>query len=257
MKQEYIKLGLKAKGNDIEFIASDETKDRHGDVISLDSWDLANFLKAPRMLVDHWHSVENIVGKWASVRIDKSADSPGLKMKAIFHNITRLSRETAEMVKRGFLDTVSVGFIPHLDKGVGENGEDIDVPRNELIEVSLVTVPANPNASQIKSLLEEDKSDQEETKEIEKFLTVDNIAEKVPTEDKIDDKSIEKTKEIADEVKNNEIKPKEKCKDTPEDIGQSKGRRLSIQEKKVLIARSALKKSAKAINFALNRLNKK
>jgi len=257
MKQQYIKLDLKAKGDSIEFIASDETKDRHGDVITLESWDLANFLKAPRMLIDHWHSVENIVGKWADVRIDKATDNPGLKMKAVFHNITRLSREVSEMVKKGFLNTVSVGFIPHMDVKTGADGEEIQVPRNELIEVSLVTVPANPNAQQIKSLMEAGQMGDDEKKDIEDFLTVDKSVEKEEKpviEDNKEDVSIE---EKADEVKNNEIKPEEKQKDTPVDIGKSKGRRLSSSEKKLLIARSALKESAKQINFALNKINLK
>ena len=260
MKQQYIKLELKANGGDIEFIASDETKDRHGDVISLESWDLANFLSAPRMLIDHWHSVENIVGKWTNVRVDKSTENPGLKMKAVFHNITRLSREVSEMVKKGFLNTVSVGFIPHMDTKTGADGEEMQIPRNELIEVSLVTVPANPNAQQIKSLMEAGQMGLEEKKDLEEFLTVDNLdekEEKTEVEDNNEEVSIAENEELADEVKEEEIKPTEKGKDTPEDIGKSKGRRLSPSEKKLLIARSALKESAKQINFALNRINLK
>ena len=96
MKKQYLKGSLqKTSKGAIEFIASDETRDRHGDVISLDSWDLDSFKKAPRMLVNHesW-DVSKIVGKWEDIHIDKSSDTPGLKMKANFHDITEVARET-------------------------------------------------------------------------------------------------------------------------------------------------------------------
>ena len=192
MEKKYIQGSLvKADDGGLDFIASDETRDRQGEVIPLESWDLKNFIKAPRMLVDHWHSVENIVGKWDNIRIETGGDRPGLKMRAIFHNFTELAKETAKMVKGGFLDTVSVGFIPHTD--MNENNEEIE--RNELIEVSLVTVPANPNAVQIRSLINTGK-EKEHSTEIDKFVNGEEIKEvKADEVIKIKDKPAEIKKE--------------------------------------------------------------
>ncbi len=53
------------------------------------------------------------------------------------------------MVKGGILNAVSIGFIPNQDKMVTKDVDGIDIPvyeETELVEVSLVTVPANPNA---------------------------------------------------------------------------------------------------------------
>lgn len=138
------KIAIQKAENKITVIASDETLDRHGDVLPIDAWDLSKFKKAPRMLVDHDHQVSSIVGKWENVRIEGKQ----MLMDAVFHDITELARAVKEMVIQGFLDTVSVGFIWH---GPERDG---DRPSFELIETSWVTVPANPNAHISKSLIE-------------------------------------------------------------------------------------------------------
>jgi|TARA_Y100000310_G_scaffold78987_1_gene75645 HK97 family phage prohead protease len=270
MKTEYIK-GLLKKSDDgkFQFIASDETKDRHGEVIPIASWDLKNFNKAPRLLVDHDHRVEKIVGKASNMRIEKS-DKPQLVFDAIFHEITELSREVKEMVVNGFLDTVSVGFIPHEPEGDG------DISMNELVEVSLVTVPANPNAGQIKSLMEKEEKS-ETKKQIEKFVA--------PACDKSAQMTITSIKEVKGEYEvvcmlngeekiythvlipgqdiNGESvakivdKPAEKHVATQQDKGRSnKGRSLSSSDRKLAITRRSLKEAVKIITFALSEVNK-
>jgi len=144
-------------------VASDETLDRHGDVLKLEYWDLSEFKKAPRLLVDHDHRVESIVGKAENTRIDTGLQA--LTFEPVFHGITQLSREVKEMVEQGFLDTVSVGFIPHGPEGDGGN------PRYELIEISFVTVGANPNArvKAFQEKMKEAKITDEEKGKIEEF----------------------------------------------------------------------------------------
>ena len=54
-----------------------------------------------------------------------------------------------DLVRAGFLSAVSVGFIPDADSMTTRAIEGTDVPvynRTELVEVSLVLVPSNPNA---------------------------------------------------------------------------------------------------------------
>ncbi len=162
MKKQFLKakVDVKADGNRVTVIASDETLDRHGDVLPIDQWDLSKFKVAPRMLVDHDHTVSSIVGKWENVRIEGKQ----LLMDAVFHDITELARAVKEMVIQKFLDTVSVGFI--------FNGpeKDGDRPSFELIETSWVTVPANPSArvqTSLKSLA--DKISDDEKNKIKDF----------------------------------------------------------------------------------------
>lgn len=138
------KVEIKQADNLITVIASDETLDRHGDVLPIDQWDLTKFLLSPRMLVDHNHEVASIVGKWVNTRIENGK----LMMDAVFHDITELSTAVKEMVVQGFLDTVSVGFIFHGPENDGGR------PSFELIETSWVTVPANPSARVVKGILD-------------------------------------------------------------------------------------------------------
>lgn len=130
------KIALEKAGDRITVVASDETLDRHGDVLPIENWDLTKFLGSPRMLVDHNHQVASIVGRWGNVRIEGKQ----LKMDAEFHEFTDLAKAVKEMVENDFLDTVSVGFIHH---GPREDGGSDSF---ELIETSWVTVPANPSA---------------------------------------------------------------------------------------------------------------
>lgn len=158
MEKRFIQgLLEKAEDNVFTFVASDESPDRHGDVLPIDNWDLKNYKRAPRLLADHDHRVEKIVGKAEKIRVEGTGKKRKLVFNAVFHELTELSRAVAQMVRDGFLNTVSVGFIPH--------GEDVDgkydpFARMELVEISLVTVPANPNAQQIKSLMEAEEKEE-------------------------------------------------------------------------------------------------
>lgn len=158
-KEQYLKakIVIHKEEKKITVIASDETLDRHGDVLPIESWDLTKFLTAPRMLVDHDHSVASIVGKWENVRIEGKK----LLMDANFHDFTDLAKAVKQMVEEGYLNTVSVGFIYNGPEGDGQR------PTFELIETSWVTVPANPSAritESLKSAMEKSLSAEEEQK---------------------------------------------------------------------------------------------
>lgn len=141
------KVAIAKDAGKITVVASDETLDRHGDVLPIEQWDISKFVEAPRMLIDHDHSVKSIVGRWRNPRIVGKQ----LLMDAEFHAITPLAKEVCQMVEEGFLNTVSVGFIWH------EPDQDGGRPSFELIETSWVSVPANPSArvqASLKSAME-------------------------------------------------------------------------------------------------------
>lgn len=155
------KIGVEKANGKVTVIASDETLDRHGDVLPIDQWDLSKFLLSPRMLIDHNHEVASIVGRWNNTRIVGNK----LLMDADFHEITDISKAVKQMVEEGYLDTVSVGFI--YNDPTADGGR----PSFELIETSWVTVPANPSArvqASFKSALEKTLTE-EQVKEIEDF----------------------------------------------------------------------------------------
>lgn len=156
-------IAKKAEDGKIEFVASDETVDRSGESIPLSSWDLDNYKKSPRLLVDHDYRVESIVGVAKNVRIENSA----LVFEPVFHELTETAKTVKAMVTEGVLDTVSVGFLRKGDKKSGI--------KNELMEISFVAVPCNPSARAIKSA--------EDAQKIEEFVSSGQPAQETVEEE--------------------------------------------------------------------------
>lgn len=51
------------EGGTFRVVATDETKDRDGDIITLDGWDIENYLNNPVILANHEYEIEMIIGK--------------------------------------------------------------------------------------------------------------------------------------------------------------------------------------------------
>jgi HK97 family phage prohead protease len=162
MKNVFLNAQLKKDnaGDVLTFIASDETLDRMNEVIPIDSWDLKNFKKNPILLVNHDYAVQNIVGLAKNIRVEDKQ----LLFEPQFHGLTQLSLEVKALVEADILNTVSVGFMP---KGPKKDGDKIS---NELFEISFVPVPANPSASRIKSIMDEEKIDAEKKSAIDEWV---------------------------------------------------------------------------------------
>lgn len=129
---------------DLEFVMSDETVDRYGDVIEVKGWDLKWFKKNPIALFGHSNGFP--IGKWVDVREEDGK----LKGKLVFADEGTSTRidELRRLVDQGVLKAVSVGFIPKeaeaMDKENPYSG--LRFKKQELVECSLVAVPANPAA---------------------------------------------------------------------------------------------------------------
>ncbi len=130
----------------MEFILSDETPDRLGDVIMANGWDLTNFKKNPVALWAHRHDAPPI-GRWKDLRVEKGLLRGHLEM-APAGTSARID-EIRKLIDAGILRAVSVGFRPLETKPRksldGMFAGEIYV-RQELVETSLVSVPANPNS---------------------------------------------------------------------------------------------------------------
>jgi len=139
------------KLNDLtfEFTASTEDIDRDGEVIEAKGWDLKNFKKNP--VITYAHNYQALpIGKAPKVWVSEG------KLKNHVEFPPSGTYEFADIVRRlvegGFLKTESVGFKPYPDSIIEvEDGDGIKTPRrrltkNELLEISIVPVPSNPNA---------------------------------------------------------------------------------------------------------------
>lgn len=129
----------------MDFIASDETLDRYDEVVKVDGWDLKAF-KANPVIVDchDYSSITRILGKSPEITVRDGK----LINRVEFCLDNPMGNLAWKMAKGGFIKSESVGFIPH----EWQNGKNSDQPartytKQELLEVSLVVVPANPGAT--------------------------------------------------------------------------------------------------------------
>ncbi len=127
-------------GEGMDFVLSDGSLDRHGTRINPKGWDLGNFLRNPIALFGHSGGFP--IGKWENVRVEKDKVI-GRLMLADAGTSDRID-ELRKLVEQGILRAVSVGF------SVLEWGKpgksNFDIEKQELHEVSLVSVGSNTNA---------------------------------------------------------------------------------------------------------------
>jgi len=256
-------------------IASDDSIDRMGDSLEIDRWELKNFKKNPILLAGHQNFPEYVVG------VAKNIKTEGNKLifEPIFHGITELSKNLEKMVTEGFIKAWSVGFIPNalMEK-------DNKNARNELLEISLVAVPANANALMVSAKSYGDSVKKEVEEWVDKSV---EVKEEEPKEETIEEVP-EETKDIEVEKKEGKViskanrfkinsaveqikqtvvvlekildlsdTPKEEPKEITEiKVEQTKSvKKMPVSEKEMTV--QILKKIAGKTNLALNKLNRK
>jgi len=125
----------------IEYVASTESVDRYNTRVK--GWSLDHYMKNPVILFAHNYALPPI-GRAVEVTSGKGKE---LRVKVQFapketyefaDTIYKLSRD-------GYINALSVGFIPGKVE-FDEKEEVTDLLENELLEVSVVPVPANPEA---------------------------------------------------------------------------------------------------------------
>jgi HK97 family phage major capsid protein/HK97 family phage prohead protease len=132
----------------LEYVMSDSSVDRMGDIIEADGWDLKHFKQNPVALYAHDRKGMPI-GKWEKVRIEGGRLIGRLKLAdagtSEFHDTVR------KLVEQRLLRAVSVGFSPkeYVPLSEKEPYGPYRFLKQELHECSLCAVPANANALQI------------------------------------------------------------------------------------------------------------
>jgi HK97 family phage major capsid protein/HK97 family phage prohead protease len=125
-----------------EFVLSDASMDRFGDTINPHGWSLDNFKRNPIALFNHDKSF--VIGKWENMRVLNNALRSHLRL-APAGTSPRID-EIRRLVDADILIATSVGFLPIEMAPKTKSGAKGDVyKRQELVEASLVSVPANPN----------------------------------------------------------------------------------------------------------------
>ena len=145
----YIKV-VSCKDGALSAVASDATPDRDGEIILTSAWSkhLDRYRSNPVILAAHAHrsmdGTPTIIGSASAIEADDKAMSFAMKFAK-----TPLAQQWRSLFEDGHARAFSVGFIP-------VKGEWWDDPAGlqsvyihtevELLEISAVAVPANPNA---------------------------------------------------------------------------------------------------------------
>lgn len=168
-------------------VGSDDSLDRHGDRINPKGWDLENFKKNPVIMLNHNYS-QFPIGKAINIKRKENT----LIFDIQFSKTLELAKQAFGLVKEGIMKAWSVGFIV---LEWGKAGSDYTIEKMELLELSLVGIPANPNA-----LLNSLEPKQQEM--VNSFITLIKSMEVTP--DKENKAENEPNKEVAVEVKEEE-----------------------------------------------------
>lgn len=127
----------------VTFTISDNKVDRYGEIVEQKSWDFKSYKNNPIVLWGHDPSqAENVLGTASSLKIAEDGSATTAKLN-FDSDINPKAELIFNQIKKGTLRTVSVGFVPHTE----EFENDVPVLKNnELLEISVVPIPANPRA---------------------------------------------------------------------------------------------------------------
>jgi len=138
MEKLSVKANIEKADDGFVAIASTAVIDRQGDVVEVEGWDLKDFKKNPVLQWAHDHSVLP-VGKAEKIWVEGKGKSAKLMFKPVFQEVTEMGRAIKQLFEQGFLNAFSVGFQP-----VDADGNRFT--KQKLLEISVVNVPANPEA---------------------------------------------------------------------------------------------------------------
>jgi phage head maturation protease len=135
----------------LDFVASTATLDRYQEIIEPAGWRLESYRRNP--VFQNAHNYGDILftlGRALVTEVRTVGNGQALCQRIEFATeVNPVARIAYGLYKGGFLNAVSVGFIPlRWEDGGGERGAS---PRRryleqELLEVSAVAIPANPDA---------------------------------------------------------------------------------------------------------------
>ena len=181
LRRQISGLQLRAKDEEqrmVEFVASTNSVDSYGTVLPVDKWDLSRYEK--NGVIGYQHDIywsddpDNVIG-----RGEAFVDGDALVVRIFFEpaDINPKAEKVFRKVLFGSINAVSVGFNPTApghwgDERKGENSDVYYFDGQELLEVSVVNVPSNPDAvkrsvAEERALHEQERKPAEPEKKIE------------------------------------------------------------------------------------------
>lgn len=122
----------------VKGIFSTSDTDRHGEIVDQKGWNFSNFLRNPVVLFAHDH-YQPAIGKVISIGLNMQEQLEGVVKFAVEEY--DFAKTIFQLIKGKYMGAFSAGFINNeLDQR--EDGTIVLV-KNELLEMSVVNVPAN------------------------------------------------------------------------------------------------------------------
>jgi phage head maturation protease len=141
-----------ASGRRRSFVASDESVDRYGDIIRANGWQLDAYRKNNVLLFAH-QSRNLPVGTVEQIGIEGTRLIAHAEFAPEGMDSTGFADTVWRFVEAGILKAVSVGFMPLANPNpifdANQMLTGFEYVAQELLELSVVPVPANPNALQL------------------------------------------------------------------------------------------------------------
>lgn len=143
-------MGVSVKAVDdvngiITFLGTTPTKDRWNEIVDPQGVILDNYRKNPVFLWAHNYQVLPI-GKSLAEKVTPY----GIEFDIKFDLADQFAKEVYRKYKEGYLQATSIGFIPLEWEDIEDSTGRVRVYRKwELLELSAVPVPANPDALQM------------------------------------------------------------------------------------------------------------
>jgi HK97 family phage prohead protease len=123
-----------------EFTITSSALDRYSDIVEPAGLNFDAFRKNPVALYCHDHKF--CIGRWSELRLEGNAVKARLVLAQ--KGVSPRLDEIRGLVDGGFLRACSIGFLAHEQQPIANGG--IRYTKTELIECSLVTIPANSSA---------------------------------------------------------------------------------------------------------------
>ena len=192
---------------------------------------VAEYYKENPVLLDShkYDSIEHIVGRVENLRTNNG----NLEGDLLFNDQLK-GRMAEEMVKNGFLQAVSIGYLPlEFEEKELESGETVTlITKAELLELSMVSVPSNR-----KTLIKQVESmDEKETEQIKDKLDEEArvLSQKNKNDIKKAQKTIDEARAILDEVLNRADKEEkvedDEIEDTDTDTEAESDRESEVED---------------------------
>jgi len=129
----------------LDFRSSDETLDRYGEVITASGWRLETYKRNP--VFQNSHQYGDIIFTLGRALTTEVRAGKLYQRIEFATDANPMARIAYNLYKGKFLQAVSVGFIPlRWEDGTPKSEYTRKYLEQELLEVSAVAIPANPNA---------------------------------------------------------------------------------------------------------------